>query len=94
MMAKTPSLHLVTPSEHVERPAERASRLMAEVKVAAHESVEALAETMMAVIALAGEIANGGDAYPPGCRDLCRRLADEVDQRGLTLQSIMKGGSR
>jgi hypothetical protein len=34
---------------------------------------------------IAGDIADGGDAYPAGVRDLARRFAEECDAR---LQAI------
>ena len=37
---------------------------------------------------MATEIAEGGDAYPPGVRDLCRRLAEDCETRAQTLEAI------
>ncbi|MEO6338462.1 MAG: hypothetical protein ABIO39_00365 [Caulobacteraceae bacterium] len=73
-----------------ERPSARASRLMAEARAAAREQVAVLEQAMADVIALANEIGDGGDAYSPGARDLCRRLAEEVAQRGQTLGAIVR----
>ena len=37
---------------------------------------------------LAAEIAEGGDAYPPGVRDIARRLSEDLDSRIQTLEAI------
>ena len=73
-----------------ERPSARASRLMAEARAAAREQVEVLEQAMADVIVLANEIGEGGDAYAPGARDLCRRIAEEVAMRGQTLSAIVR----
>ena len=39
--------------------------------------------------ALAAEIAEGGDAYSPGVRDVARRLAEDLDSRVQTLEAIV-----
>ncbi len=81
-------LSIVAPTP--ERPSARASRLMAEARAAAHEQIEVLEQAIADVIALANEISGGGDAYSPGARDLCRRLADEVAARAQTLSAIAR----
>lgn len=81
-------LSIVAPTP--ERPSARASRLLAEARAAAREQVEVLEHALADVIALANEISDGGDAYAPGVRDLCRRLAEEVMQRGQTLGAISR----
>ena len=73
-----------------ERPSARASRLLAEARAAAREQVEVLEQAMADVIAMANEIGDGGDAYAPGVRDLCRRIAEEVAMRGQTLGAIVR----
>ncbi len=81
-------LSIVAPTP--ERPSARANRLMAEARAAAREQVEVLEQAIADVIALATEISEGGDAYSPGARDLCRRLAEEVALRGQTLGAIVR----
>lgn len=71
-----------------ESPAMRASRLLAEAKGAAAEQVQALEQALEGVIRLSNEIAEGGDAYPPGARDLARRLAEDSEHRLKTLEAI------
>ncbi len=72
-----------------ETPAARAARLMTEAKQAATEQVVALEEALAAVTQLAHEIAEGGEAYPVGVRDLCRRMAEDVAHRAQTLDALL-----
>lgn len=69
-------------------PAARAARLYAEAQGAALEQVRALEESLSTVAALAQEIAAGGDIYPVGVRELCRRLGEDVVIRSQTLEAI------
>ena len=73
----------------VESPATRASRLMAEAREAGLEQIRALEEALATVGALSAEIAEGGDVYPPGARDLARRLAEDAAHRLNTLEAIL-----
>ena len=68
--------------------AERVRRLQAEARQLAKDHVRALGVQLMAVEELAAEIAEGGDAYPPGIRDLARRLVEDCEQRAQTLEAI------
>ena len=45
---------------------------------------------MAAVALTAMEIADGGEAYPPGVRDLARRTAEDCRARALTLGMLSK----
>ena len=38
--------------------------------------------------ALSAEIAEGGEAYPAGIRDIARRLAEEVEAKVATIEAI------
>src|SRR5262249_21761840 len=68
--------------------AERVRRLQAEAKALARAPVHALAQAMAGVEQMAAEIAEGGDAYPPGVRELARRFVEDVDARIQTLEAI------
>ena len=65
--------------------AQRVQRLQAEAKQLAKDHVKALATAMVELEQLAAEIAEGGDAYSPGIRDVARRRADDLDSRVQTL---------
>ena len=94
-----PQLSVVTPiqspqSAERESPATRAARLLTEARQAADEQVEALERAIQTVVRLAGEIAEGGEAYPPGARDISRRLAEEMAWKAQTLESIGRHAGR
>ena len=67
---------------------ERVRRLQAEAKGLAREHVAALDEAILKVEQLAFEIADGGEAYPAGVRDLARRLAQDCDTKLMTIRAI------
>jgi len=76
---------------HIEEensPAERARRLYAEAQAAAMEQVEHLESTLDAVVQLARGIADGGDIYPAGIRELCRRTAEDAYGRRQTIEAL------
>src|SRR5690349_24386500 len=68
--------------------AERVRRLQAEAKELARDHIRALSEAMLGVEHMAAEIAEGGDAYPPGVRDLARRFVEDIEARVQTLEAI------
>jgi hypothetical protein len=79
----------VVPAEEIANSsAMRAGRLYAEARAAALEQVRLLEGRLATVAALAAEIAEGGDVYPAGIRDLCRRMSEEITQRAQTLGAV------
>ena len=72
-----------------ETPALRAKRLMQEARAAAQEQIIQLEEVLVQVVDLAEQIADGGDLYPVGVRDLCRKLAGDSVWTHQTLQAIL-----
>jgi hypothetical protein len=68
--------------------AERVRKLQAEARQLAKDHIRALSEAMLSVEHMAAEIAEGGDAYPPGVRDLARRFVEDIDARVQTLEAI------
>ena len=69
---------------------ERIRRLQAEARNLAREHIMALQTALVTVERLAGEIAEGGEAYPPGVRDIARRLIEDCEARVQTLEAISK----
>lgn len=69
--------------------AQRVKRLQAEAKQLAKDHIKALTAQIVAVEEMAAEIAEGGEAYPPGVRDLARRLVEDMDSRVQTLEAIV-----
>jgi hypothetical protein len=82
-----PHLSVVS-TEAPDSPAERARRLYAEAQAAAFEQVEQLQAALDQVVTLSLSIAEGGDIYPAGVRELCRRTAEEANGRRLTLEAL------
>ncbi len=73
-----------------ERVADRINRLQWEARVLAAENAEGFAADMHAMAARALEIAGGGDAYPPGVRDLAARVAAGLETNGKSMQAILR----
>jgi len=70
----------------------RIRRLQAEARQMAREHVAVLEATLMGVVATAAEIADGGDAYPVGAREMARQLVADTEARMLSLEAIMTRG--
>ena len=88
----SPSLSVVANNDlalpKTETVAERVRKLQAEAKQLAKDHIHALTAAMAEVEVMAAEIAEGGDAYPAGVRDLARRFAEDCDARVQTLEAI------
>lgn len=84
-----PQLTLV--SAAAESPAVRASRLLAEAREAANEHVQMLEQALLNVMEIAQQIAEGGEVYPVGVRELCRRLAEDSSAKSQTVESMLQG---
>lgn len=72
-----------------ESPADRIRRLQTEARTLAREHIEMLAAALNEVARLSGEIADGGELYPVGARELSRRLTEESGKHALTLTAIV-----
>ena len=68
---------------------ERVKRLQLEARALAVEQVEALERVLLEASRLAKEIADGGDAYPVGARELASRLASDLPAKAETLKAIV-----
>jgi hypothetical protein len=73
----------------VETGAQRLRRLQLEAHALAREQAQLFAGDLKSLAARAGEIAEGGDPFPVGVRELCSRLADELTSEAQTLLVIM-----
>ncbi|MDB5457394.1 MAG: hypothetical protein JWP92_2979 [Caulobacter sp.] len=67
----------------------RVHQLQAEAKRLAGEHVDLLTASLIESQKIADEIAQGGDAYPPGVRDIARRLAEDAAAKALMIEAIM-----
>jgi hypothetical protein len=74
----------------VETGLQRVQRLQVEAHMLAREQIEILDRDLNALALRAAEIADGGDAYPVGVRELCSRLADDLAQQAQTITAIME----
>ena len=72
-----------------ENPGARASRLLAEARQAADEQVHILETALSTVAEMAVQIADGGEVYPVGVRDLCRRMAEDAAAKSQTLEAML-----
>jgi hypothetical protein len=77
-----------TPIGHDDTPAARVNRLLAEARLAATEQVAVLEATMEAAVSLSAQIADGGEIYPPGVRELCRRITEEGAMHARTINAL------
>ena len=72
-----------------ETTSERVRRLQLEARALAVEQVEALERVLMEASRMAREIADGGDAYPVGARELAGRLSADLPGKAETLKAIV-----
>ncbi len=86
-------LSVLNPIHSPETPAARAHRLMDEARLAAAEQIDALEASIAVVVRLAEEIAQGGDVYPAGARELSRRLSEEMGFKSQTLEAIVRNSA-
>jgi len=68
----------------------RMRQLQFEARALARDQVDALARDLCSIAARAAEIAEGGDAYPVGVRELCTRLAEELPRKNQLLQTLAR----
>ena len=80
-------LTLVEPAR--EDAGEKVQRLYADGRIAAMEHMTLLETVLRAEVKLAREISGGGDLYPVGVRELCRRQAHDAALRLENLRLLM-----
>lgn len=64
-------------------------RLQQEAKELAITHVQCLELALVTVGRLASEVSDGGEAYPPGMRDLALRISADSRTRALTLRALL-----
>ena len=82
------ALNLVALNDQPEPVAARVRRLQTEARQLARSHVEAFTAALAGAQAMATDIADGGEAYPAGVRDLARRFAEDTEARVQTLATI------
>lgn len=66
----------------------RLAGLLVEARLAARQHVGELDEALARVAALAGDVAEGGAAYPVGVRSLCRHLSATMESQQRALRGF------
>lgn len=67
---------------------ERIRHLQAEARLLAREQIVALESALLQIERLSCEIADGGEAYPVGVREVAGRLADDCKSHGATIHLL------
>ena len=73
-----------------ETTSERVRRLQQEAHMLAREEVEALEVQLTDCVIKANDVANGGEAYPAGVREVAERLANDLEARVQTLKALVE----
>lgn len=69
---------------------ERVVRLQQEAKTLAREQVETFQRELRHAAELGRQIADGGDAYPVGLRELSSRLSDDLFERARQFEPLIE----
>lgn len=90
----SPSLRVVEPRSRNTAPptanlAEQVRRLQADAKGLARQHIEGLRTSLLQTGEIAAEIAQGGEAYPPGVRDIASRLSEDSVAKAQTLAALL-----
>ena len=72
-----------------ETTAERVRRLQAEARIVARQHLEQLEHCLIATAEVARDVAEGGEAYPVGVREMASRLSDDLPEKLLTLRALI-----
>ena len=72
-----------------ETTADRVKRLQLEAHALALEEIEGLEKLLLEAAARAKAIADGGDAYPVGAREIASRLAADLPTKAETIKTIV-----
>jgi DNA-binding PucR family transcriptional regulator len=71
-----------------ETTAERVRRLQAEAKIMARQHIEQLEQHLLQTAEVAREIAEGGEAYPVGVREMASRLSEDLPDKLISLRGL------
>ena len=66
----------------------RIRHLQTEAKLLAREQIQALENALLQIERLSCEIADGGEAYPVGVREIARRLSADCEASGNTIKAL------
>jgi hypothetical protein len=77
-----------------ENGAQRLRRLQQEARMLAREQLEDLVQAINILASQAAEIADGGEAFPAGVREMASRIASDLPDKGKSLRLLMERSSR
>jgi hypothetical protein len=69
--------------------ARRIQQLQQEARVLAREQIEGFARDLTAMAQRAAEIADGGEVYPVGARELASRIAEDLPHKAQLLTALL-----
>ena len=72
-----------------ETTAERVRRLQAEARIVAREHIEQLEHCLMRTAEVAREVAEGGEAYPVGVREMASRMSEDLFDKLVSMRAIL-----
>jgi hypothetical protein len=72
-----------------ETTAERVRRLQAEARIVARQHIEQLEQALLRTAEVAREVAEGGEAYPIGLREVASRLSEDLPDKLATLRALL-----
>ena len=73
-----------------ETTSDRVKRLQREARMLAREQAEALEAKLIETATLAQEIAEGGEAFPAGVREIANRIHADLDGKEQTLRALVE----
>ena len=73
---------------------QRVQRLQAEARMLAREQIEAMGRDLDALARRAVEIAEGGEVYAVGVREMASRLASDLPQKAASLRAILERSTK
>ena len=91
---ETNSVEVYNLSRGPETTTQRVQRLQREARLLAREQIEAMGRDMDDLARRAAEIADGGDAYAVGVREMASRLASDLPQKAQSLRAILNRSSK
>jgi hypothetical protein len=89
-LSVVPSAPAPAAESEPETTAARIRRLQAEAQALAREEVAALERRIAELAGAARLVAEGGDAYPIGAREIARRLAEDLPRQAGVLEALLR----
>jgi hypothetical protein len=78
----------------VENGGQRIRMLQQQARELAHQEIDALASDLAALAMRAAEVAESGDAYPTGIRELASRIEEDLIRHMKVIRALMERAAR